>query len=129
MSYHDDVDHMIEVLSAWRAGKVIQIQVGKNEYVDLAHTVHLETLAKTPHDYRIKPEPVTRPWSNAAEMPPFPIQVRWKESSRNHRSFIAAANDDVLWLGGASTGIPLDEAFRDLEMLDGSPCGITEESK
>ena len=72
-------------------------------------------------------EPVVRPWKHQDELPALPIEVRWKDGRT--RTFVAMANETGLWVGGASSQLSYAEAFEDLEKLDGSCCGITEESK
>jgi hypothetical protein len=67
-------------------------------------------------------KPKVRPWANQDELPPLPIQVRWKYS--RNRTFIAHASENYIWLGSATTGIPYAEALKDLEQLDGKPCGV-----
>jgi hypothetical protein len=77
-------------------------------------------------EWRIKPEPLIRPWSNANEVPALPLQVRFKGSESNHRTAIVAANDTGIWLAGASMIMTHAEAYTELLQIDGSPCGITE---
>lgn len=120
---------IISILSAELEGKIIQYRNDTDsKWVDFDSGVTVSILIHNPHLYRIKPEPVTRPWRDSSELPALPIEVRWKDSP-NHRTFIAAANHSVIWLGGATSGLSYSQVFEEMEKLDGSPCGVTEEAK
>ncbi len=109
------------VLAAYADGKSIQHRARRSA-CEWLETRNLACLDDT-LEYRIKPEPKVRPWT-VDTVPPMPVQVRWK--GIQHRTFIAAANEHVIWLGGAHSGISYEEALKSLELIDGSPCGTTE---
>lgn len=76
--------------------------------------------------WRIKPEPVTRPWK-ANEIPVGSVVI--PKSSNGEQLLIVAAQRDVIFLGPDARGYNSDELLSKFTMLDGSPCGVTEEAK
>ena len=58
---------MLPILEAYSNGKTIQYRDNYGEWGDIEEDIFLDTLAKSPQDYRIKPSPKYRPFANAEE--------------------------------------------------------------
>lgn len=101
----------------WRSDRGWLKQTPETDNTELAsyHTKH-----RTRRPLPAAPRMV--PWDSPEELPALPIQVRWKNQP-HHRTFIAAACADCIWVGGATAGIGFKKAFDDLETLDGKPFG------
>lgn len=77
--------------------------------------------------YRIKPKPVTRPWTRDE----VPVGAVLKEKCSGDRWLITAAVEDGLRIAGGthSSKLTFHEVMDRWTLADGSPCTVTEESK
>ena len=130
----------IEVMKAYAEGGKIQVKErnGSNwkDYGDI--------LAPEwnwgDYDYRIKLEPVYRPYKDTAEMiedfkkrfnakvPPYAMPMIWVriKGDSDFAMLITEFGYSSVWCSVIQEGIPLKKLFEDYVYLDGSPCGMKE---
>lgn len=128
----------IEVMKAYAEGRKIQVKErnGSNwrDYGDI--------LAPEwnwgDYDYRIKLEPVYRPYKDTAEMiedfkkrfnakvPPYAMPMIWVriKGDSDFAMLITEFGYSSVWCSVIQEGIPLKKLFEDYVYLDGSPCGM-----
>lgn len=119
---------LLPIIKAFSEGKTLQIRQNGSEWMDI------ETASFTgfPSEYRIKPEPICRPFANAKECwqemqkhQPFGLV---KDKKDGHHALITAVDDDTCGMslnGNAAWSL---SGIMDLfTFADGTPFGIKEE--
>lgn len=123
----ENVKKNMEIISAFAAGKTIQILNERGEWEDLTEREGLPmgTLEENPNIFRIKPEPKYRPFANVEEC--------WAEMQK-HQPFGWVKTKDKgirLCMSGLNqksaftqVGYKYDEAFDEYVFADGTPFGV-----
>ena len=126
----EEVKALLPVIQAWSEGKSIETRYKDSEEAQWVK-VDKDAFSDTEnYDYRIKPEPMYRPFKDADEC--------WQEM-RKHQPFgwvidpnmqyrqIVKLNRDTFYLDNASARFKFCDILRNWTFADGNPFGIKEE--
>jgi len=117
-----EVQDLMPVLAAWRAGKTIQCKYplpAGSDWVDVSP--HGDILFDLPaNHYRIKPESGWRPFT-ADEIRPG-VVVKLKHETME--MMVTARGETGVWLGCVERWVSFRELFELYTLEDGSPCGM-----
>lgn len=128
----DKIKKCLPILQAMAEGGTIQFLID-HKWVDLDSEndgINIETLVNHTEYYRIKPEPIYRPFANTEEcwnemLKHQPFGIIKDKDSLTFRAFIFLDSSGCNFAGYEET--PFDEALRNIEFADGKPFGIKEE--
>jgi len=123
----DNVDKFIELATAFRDGTPLQYYEGDRIWNDCV-TMRCMTLGNLDH-FRIKPNPVYRPFTPEELVGLLGKQIRHKEWSNRDATTIIDISDR---LGGVrvfryASYISNQSLLDEWLFLDGSPCGVLEQ--
>ena len=124
----EEAKELLPVIQAYAEGKIFQYRNAEYGWEDILIGVNL-SFADAPSDYRIKPEPMYRPFKTTEEC--------WNEMEK-HSNFGWVIRSGVflmvqsIYLDAIHTiedkhGIDFEDAFTELTFTDGTPFGIKEE--
>ena len=123
----EEIKNLLPVMQAFAEGKEIQVKGGNGIWYDGGNELKFDLV---PQDYRIKPEPIYRPFRNAEECwdemqkhSPF----GWIKNTYGYFEITGIKKDDVCF-GVANNYNGYEYLFTDYLFADGTPFGIKEEN-
>lgn len=120
------------ILAAYGKGETIQFRIDGREWKDNANFSGLEW-GRTDTEYRIKPKPVTRPWSKPEDVPG---PVCWVRNPEKERLVIVVTEEGITAAAQARASEPVDLNWKRLaaqkweystDRKTWHPCTVTEE--
>lgn len=131
--YSKDINKVMPILQALAEGKIIQFAATYKEWVDLdgdKDGLLLETLINNPKSYRVKPEPMFRPFKDAEECwqemlkhQPFGVvKDKYFANYQTHRAFTCLVTNGCHFRGYEDE--TFENSFKNLLFADGTPFGV-----
>lgn len=120
-------EEKVRLFETWLDGKTIQFKSDTGEWL----TISYPTWESQVIEYRVKPEPKTKPYDNeaqiyaAAQLHGWYIKAKGADPGAASKLFIRS--DSVVLVGSRTTWYSFYDLWASCEWKDGTPCGVVEE--
>lgn len=122
-------EEKVRLFEAWLDGKVIQFRKKGSAEIWENSSWPVWTFSIT--EYRVKPEPKTKPYDNeaqiyaAAQIHGWYVKAKGASPAAASKLFIRP--DSVVLVGSCTTWFSFYDLWASCEWKDGTPCGVIEE--